>query len=74
MNIIKYLIEVEKYLYKYTLIGDNNLINFFKKEEKEIISNLSIEEAVVKLIRKANSRGGTDNISIAYLKKESGDL
>ena len=36
--------------------------------------NLSIEEAVVKLIRKANSRGGTDNISIAYLKKESGDL
>ena len=44
MNRIKYLIEVEKYLYKYTLIGDNNLINFFKKEEKEIISNLSIEE------------------------------
>lgn len=32
MNRIKYLIEVEKYLYKYTLIGDNNLINFFKKE------------------------------------------
>lgn len=46
MNRIKYLIEVEKYLYKYTLIGDNNLINFFKKEEKEIISNLSIEEKI----------------------------
>ena len=42
--------------------------------EKILNSNLSIEEAVVKLIRKANSRGGTDNISIAYLKKESGDL
>ena len=39
-----------------------------------INSNLPIEEAVVKLIKKANSRGGTDNISIAYLKKESGEL
>lgn len=42
--------------------------------EKILNSNLSIEEAVVKLIKKSNSRGGTDNISIAYLKKESGDL
>ncbi len=41
--------------------------------EKILNSDLPIEEAVVKLIRKANSRGGTDNISIAYLKKESGD-
>jgi len=42
--------------------------------EKILNSDLAIEEAVVKLIRKSNSRGGTDNISIAYLKKESGDL
>ncbi len=41
--------------------------------EKIINSNLSIEEVVIKLIKKANSRGGTDNISIAYLKKESGE-
>ena len=41
--------------------------------EKILNSNLSIEEAVVRLIRKSNSRGGTDNISIAYLKKESGE-
>lgn len=41
--------------------------------EKILNSNLPIEEAIVKLIKKANSRGGTDNISIAYLKKESGD-
>ena len=27
-----------------------------------------------KLIKKANARGGNDNISVAYLKKESGDL
>ena len=31
-------------------------------------------ESLNKLIKKANSRGGTDNISIAYLKKESGEL
>ena len=30
-------------------------------------------EQVEKLIKKSNIRGGTDNISIAYLKKESGD-
>ena len=41
--------------------------------EKILNSDLPIEEAVVKLIRKANSRGGNDNISIAYLKKESGE-
>ena len=41
--------------------------------EKTLNSNLPIEEIVVKLIKKANSRGGTDNISVAYLKKESGD-
>ena len=41
--------------------------------EKILNSNLRIEEAVIKLIKKANSRGGTDNISVAYLKKESGE-
>lgn len=53
----------------------DGLTNMLTEEqiEKILNSNLPIEEAVVKLIRKANSRGGTDNISIAYLKKESGD-
>lgn len=41
--------------------------------EKILNSDLPIEEAVVKLIKKANIRGGTDNISIAYLRKESGE-
>lgn len=41
--------------------------------EKVLDSDLTIEEAVEKLIKKANARGGNDNISIAYLKKESGD-
>ena len=54
----------------------DGLTNMLTEEqiEKIINSDLSIEEAVIKLIRKCNSRGGTDNISIAYLKKESGDL
>ena len=30
---------------------------------------LEIEEKVSKLIRKCNARGGTDNISVAYLYK-----
>ena len=42
--------------------------------EKVLNSDLPIEQVVDKLIRKANSRGGTDNITIAYLKRESGDL
>lgn len=42
--------------------------------EKVINSKSSIEEQVEKLIKKSNIRGGTDNISIAYLRKESGDL
>ena len=34
---------------------------------------LEIEEKIVKLIRKSNARGGTDNISIAYLCLEGGE-
>ena len=32
------------------------------------------EEKVVKLIKKCNARGGNDNISVAYLVRESGDV
>lgn len=42
--------------------------------EKVLAEGKSAEEVVEKLIKKANARGGKDNISIAYLKKESGDL
>jgi len=53
----------------------DGLTNMLSDEqiEKVLNSNLPIEEAVIKLIKKANARGGTDNISIAYLKKESGE-
>ena len=53
--------------------GLTNLITD-EQIEKVLNSSLPIEEQVEKLIKKSNSRGGTDNISIAYLKKESGDL
>ena len=54
----------------------DGLTNMLTEEqiEKILNSDLSIEDAIVKLIRKANSRGGNDNITVAYLKKESGDL
>ena len=53
----------------------DGLTNMLSDEqiEKILNSDLRVEEAVVKLIKKANLRGGTDNISIAYLKKESGE-
>lgn len=40
--------------------------------EKVLLSDLTVEEKVIKLIKKANNRGGNDNISIAYLKKNKG--
>lgn len=41
--------------------------------EKVLNSDLSIEDKVTRLIKKSNNRGGNDNISIAYLIKESGE-
>ena len=54
----------------------DGLTNMLTEEqiEKTLNSDLPIEEAVIRLIKKANSRGGTDNISIAYLKKDSQEL
>lgn len=37
-------------------------------------SDLTVEEKVVKLIKKCNARGGNDNISVAYLVRESGEI
>ena len=59
------------------LLCSDGLTNMLTIEQIEKVLNddeLDIEECVQKLIRKANARGGNDNISIAYLKKESGDL
>ena len=58
------------------LLCSDGLTNMVTEEQIEKVLNnkSSIEEQVEKLIKKSNMRGGTDNISIAYLKKESGDL
>lgn len=47
--------------------GLTNMLEY-KQIEKVINSDLSVEDQVVKLIAKANNRGGTDNISVAYLR------
>lgn len=42
--------------------------------EKVLNSDITLEEKIVKLVRKSNLRGGTDNVSIAYLERESGEV
>ena len=44
-----------------------------KRKGENAMRNLTMEEKIVKLIKKSNLRGGTDNVSIAYLEKESGE-
>ena len=40
--------------------------------EKVLLEDIDVEDKVIKLIQKANNRGGTDNISVAYLVREEG--
>lgn len=58
------------------LLCSDGLTNMLTDEqiERVLAEEKSVEDAVGKLIKKANARGGNDNISVAYLKKESGDL
>lgn len=51
------------------LLSSDGLTSMLSNEiiEKVLVSDLSIEEKVIKLIKKANNRGGNDNISVAYL-------
>jgi PPM family protein phosphatase len=58
------------------MLCSDGLTNMLSEDQIEKVlneENTAIEEKVSKLIRKCNSRGGTDNISVAYLIKESGD-
>jgi len=58
------------------LLCSDGLTNMLDNDqiEKVLTSELDIEDKVIKLIRKSNNRGGTDNISVAYLSiKESGE-
>lgn len=51
------------------LLSSDGLTNMLEKDqiERVLLGEGSVEEKVVKLIKKANNRGGTDNISVAYL-------
>ena len=54
------------------LLASDGLTNMLTKEqiEKVLLEEISEENKLIKLIKKCNARGGTDNISIAYLVKE----
>ena len=57
------------------LLCSDGLTNMLSTEQIEKVLNdpeLEIEEKVSKLIRKCNARGGTDNISVAYLTLNEG--
>lgn len=58
------------------LLCSDGLTNMLDNEqiEKVLLSDNTIEEKVEKLIMKANNRGGTDNISVAYLIREEGEF
>ena len=58
------------------LLSSDGLTNMLEKEqiEKVLLGDGEVDDKVVKLIKKANNRGGTDNISVAYLvREEEGD-
>ena len=58
------------------LLSSDGLTNMLEQDQIEEVLNseLELEDKVIKLIRKCNNRGGTDNISIAYLSfLESGE-
>ena len=68
--------DVEDKDYDGILLCSDGLTSMLTKEQIEKVLNdeeLEMEEQVVKLIRKSNARGGTDNISIAFLFRERGE-
>ena len=57
------------------LLSSDGLTGMLDREgiEKVLLSEGTVEDKVLKLIQKANNRGGTDNISVAYLVREEGE-
>lgn len=56
------------------LLVSDGLTNMLTMDQVEKVLNddeLKYEDKLIKLIKKCNARGGTDNISIAYLVKDS---
>ncbi len=62
---------------KEILLSSDGLTNMLDKDqiERVLLGEGTVEDKVIKLIKKANNRGGTDNISVAYLvREEEGDV
>lgn len=62
---------------KEILLSSDGLTNMLERSqiEKVLLGEGEVEDKVNKLIQKANNRGGTDNISVAYLvREEEGDV
>jgi len=58
------------------LLCSDGLTNMLSEDQIQKVletQELTAEERVIRLIKKSNNRGGTDNISIAYLVRESGE-
>lgn len=66
--------DVEKDVEGIFLCSDG-LTNMLEDDQINLVlnSDLSIDDKLQKLINKANNRGGTDNISVAYLIKEENE-
>ena len=58
------------------LLCSDGLTNMLDQEsiERVLLSDYSVEDKVIRLIKKAINRGGTDNVSVAYLERFSGEL
>ena len=55
------------------MLSSDGLTNMLTIEQIEKVLNedeLKVEDKLIKIIKKCNARGGTDNISIAYLVKD----
>ena len=58
------------------LLCSDGLTNMLTDEQIEKVlldETLELEEKIIKLVRKANARGGVDNISIAYLERKGSE-
>lgn len=68
------IFDVERDVEGIFLCSDG-LTNMLDSEQIEHVlkSHIPIDDKLQKLINKANNRGGTDNISVAYLKKEENE-
>ena len=69
------IFEIPDMKFDAILLASDGLSNMLTKDQIEKVlleSDINEETKLIKLITKCNARGGTDNISLAYLVKESG--